>query len=254
VRWGDHLDKLAGGLMAAAFVTALGYGISYGTSSTSGPGPATWPFVLCGAMFALGALLYGGAHGMLPWQKSRALRRRADTAESALETIRAEMESMRADLKEAQHERDEARRELADAQRALAEAQPASHGRADMGRLAEDFDRLSRQINEYRAERVRAQPGYRFPTAKAQDGQHRQWVNNQAENEKYRNETSAGFQQKFATDISRLWHAAKEAGIVGDGDFPEDRVYIEIAVTNERGMDRIADVLAELGRRAKTRQ
>lgn len=118
MRWGDHLDKAAGGLMAAAFVTALGYGISYGVSSNTGPGPAVWPFVLCGVVFVVGALLYGGVHGMLPWQRYHALKRRAETAESALENTRADLEIVR-------RERDEARRELEDAQRAEITA-PAS--------------------------------------------------------------------------------------------------------------------------------
>jgi len=54
-------------------------------------------------MFAIGALLYGAAHEMLPWQKWHALKQRAETAES---------------------ERDEARRELAAAARHAAARGP----------------------------------------------------------------------------------------------------------------------------------
>lgn len=154
-------------------------------------------------------------------------------------------------VKKLERERDAARTELEGARRELREAQAASPGQVNLGRLAEECDRLSRQINEYRGERTRGQPGHRFPTAKTQDGQHRQWVNTQAENEQYRNETLAIFQQRFATDISVLWHAANEAGLVGDDDFRHERMYFEFGVMNEPSMGPTAVVLAELGRRAK---
>ncbi len=205
-----------------------------------------WPYYLCAGMFVIGALLYGGAHEMLPWQKYRALKRRAETAESALGETRRERD-------EARRELETTRRELETTRRELTEARAASDGQVDPRRLAEDCDRLSRQINEYRAERTRGQPGHRFPTAKTQDGQHRQWVNRQEEQDRYRNETVAGFQQKFATDISRVWHAAKEAGLVGDEDFPMNRTFFEFGVISEPAMRGVADVLAELARRAMVR-
>lgn len=157
-------------------------------------------------------------------------------------------------VKKLKRERDTARTELEGARRELGEAQAASPGQVDLERLAEDCDRLSRQINEYRGERTRGQPGHRFPTAKTQDGQHKQWVNTQAENEQYRNETTAIFQQRFATDLSVLWHAANEAGLVGEDDFRHERMYFEFGVINEPSMGPTAVVLAELGRRAKARR
>jgi hypothetical protein len=156
-------------------------------------------------------------------------------------------------VKRLKRDRDTARTELEGTRRELRGAQAASPSQVDLGRLAEDCDRLSRQINEYRGERKRGQPGHRFPTAKTQNGQHRQWVNTQAENEQYGNETMATFQQRFATDISLLWRAANEAGLVGDDDFRDERTYLEIGVINEPSMGPTAAVLAELGRRAKAR-
>jgi hypothetical protein len=144
-----------------------------------------------------------------------------------------------------------AAREFRRQERELREARAGSAGGADLARFAEECDRLSRQINEYCAERRDGQPGHRFPTARTPDGQHRQWVNSQHEQDRYRNKTIARFQQKFATDIATLWHTAKDAGLVGADDFPGDRVYFEFRATTDHGMDRIAVVIAELGRRAK---
>lgn len=84
---------------------ALGYLIT--SRAVGQPSPhltwPVWPYYLCAAMFVAGAVMYGGAHGMLPWQVRRALRQRAEAADSA--------------LGEARRERDEARRELEDARR-----------------------------------------------------------------------------------------------------------------------------------------
>jgi len=64
VPWQDHLGKAGGGVMATAFASAIGYLI---TSHAPGqPSPhltwPLWPYYLCGAMFAVGLLLYGEAH------------------------------------------------------------------------------------------------------------------------------------------------------------------------------------------------
>jgi len=124
--------------MAAAFVSAVGYLIASnaGTPTPSTkkppapvPGPALWPYVLCGAMFVVGALVYGAAHGMLPWQTRRALKRRAETAESERD--------------EARRERDEARRELEDGQRAAISAP------AEPGPLPFDLRYYTRPAPEY---------------------------------------------------------------------------------------------------------
>jgi hypothetical protein len=118
----DHLGKLGGGLVSLGAAGALGYLIT--SHAVGQPSPhltwPVWPYYLCGAMFAVGALLYGGVHGMLPWQKYHALKRRAETAESALETTRTELDKAR-------REGDEAHRELEDAQRAAISA-PAKTG------------------------------------------------------------------------------------------------------------------------------
>lgn len=101
----DHLGKLGGGLMTLGAGGALAYLItSHAVGQPSAPLTwPVWPYYLCGAMFAVGAVVYGAVHGMLPWQTHRALRRRAETAESALE--------------DARRERDEARRAAEDVQR-----------------------------------------------------------------------------------------------------------------------------------------
>jgi hypothetical protein len=94
--------------MGAALAGALAYLIGSNTGTptpnpkhTPVPGPALWPYVLCAAILAIGALLYGTAHGALPWQKYRALRGRAETAESTLKDVRADLEKVRAELEEA---------------------------------------------------------------------------------------------------------------------------------------------------------
>jgi hypothetical protein len=119
VPWRDHLGKTGGALMAAAFASAVGYLIASNTGTptpstkkppTPVPGPPLWPYALCGAMFVVGLILYGAAHGWLPLRQTRrALKRRAETAES--------------ELKEARRERDEARCDLEAAQRAVASSE-----------------------------------------------------------------------------------------------------------------------------------
>lgn len=41
-----------------------------------------WPYYLCGVMFAVGAVVYGGDHGMLPRQRYGALKRRVEAADA----------------------------------------------------------------------------------------------------------------------------------------------------------------------------
>jgi hypothetical protein len=94
----DQLGKLGGSLMILGAGSALAYLIA--SRATGQPSPhltwPVWPYYLCGAMFAVGAYLYLGTREMFPWQKYRALKRRVEEAESALENTRAELIDQRA--------------------------------------------------------------------------------------------------------------------------------------------------------------
>lgn len=82
----DQLGKLGASLMILGAGAALAYLITAKTQGPPSPHQAwpPWPYYLCGAMLLIGAFLYGEAHGVLPWQKYHALKRRAEAAESAL--------------------------------------------------------------------------------------------------------------------------------------------------------------------------
>ena len=64
MRIGDPLGRMGGGLMAAAFASAVGWLIASEGPSHACP-PATWPYWLCGGIFAVGALMFAGAQGWL---------------------------------------------------------------------------------------------------------------------------------------------------------------------------------------------
>jgi hypothetical protein len=99
----EHLGKLGGSLMILGAGAALAYLIT--SRATGQPSPhltwPLWPYYLCGAMIVVGLVVYGAAHEMLPWQTRRALKRRAEAAESTLKDVRSESEDVRADLEEA---------------------------------------------------------------------------------------------------------------------------------------------------------
>lgn len=82
---------------------ALGYLITSHAVGQPSPRLAwpVWPYYVCGAIFAIGVVVYGAAHEMLPWQTRRALKRRAVTAESALEAVRADLDGARRELQAA---------------------------------------------------------------------------------------------------------------------------------------------------------
>jgi hypothetical protein len=110
----EQLGKLGGSLMILGAGAALAYLIA--SRATGQPSPhltwPVWPYWLCLGMFAVGGFLYGEARGWLPWQKYRALKQRAETAES-------DIGNMRTELERAQREHDEVRSELETAQLAV---------------------------------------------------------------------------------------------------------------------------------------
>jgi hypothetical protein len=63
LRLPDWLGKLGGSLMGTAFVLAIGYVISTRAlgQPSAHPTSPNWPYYLCGALFMVGLLLYGGA-------------------------------------------------------------------------------------------------------------------------------------------------------------------------------------------------
>ena len=60
--------------MGIAATAALGYLIAHAVGEPSPPLKwPVWPYYLCGAIFIVGGLLYGTAHGKLPWVRRPAL-------------------------------------------------------------------------------------------------------------------------------------------------------------------------------------
>ena len=238
----DHLDKAGGGLMAAAFAGALGYGISYGTSSNSDHGPAVWPFLLCGAMFVLGALLYGWSHGMLPWQKWHALSQRAKTAESARETALAELESVRAGLREARQERDEALREL---EKVRHELEAAAKEPPTVPEVVGRARRLSRELNDFRAERQRDDPTLELhlrSVGASDDERSQRWAEGNARSITFSRETMSRYDQRYSARALAVFDDAVKVGLAN----PEDRHSFELP-TNEGGIRNVAMILGTIG-------
>jgi hypothetical protein len=123
--------------------------------------------------------------------------------------------------------------------------------RIDLGRFADECERLSRQIHEFMAERTINQPSFRSPTAKTDQGRRRQWATATGEQGQYLQGTMAKYQQKFAAEAFTLWHDAVAAGLVGDKEFVQERHSFERGVVTTFGMDEVARVLAVLAQRAK---
>lgn len=62
----DIPGRIGGSVMAAAFVSAVGWLIASEAPSHRSP-PATWPYWLCGGMFVIGLLVFAHARGWLGW-------------------------------------------------------------------------------------------------------------------------------------------------------------------------------------------